>query len=96
MGGGDGVTGGGGAKEWSLFPPSATLSVARSESLGVKSVVLPPSVGRRAVGNRKGEWWITEVTDGVGVGRRVFWSFSGDAEVSSVDLRVKSPNTMIS
>ena len=37
--------------------------------------------------------------DGVGVGRRVLWSFvpdSGGAEESSrVDLRAKSPNTMI-
>lgn len=85
---------GGGAGEWTLFPPSATLSVARSESLAVKPVVLPLSTARRE--NRRGEWRATEAMDGVGVGRRVFWSFvfSGDASASSVDLRVKSPNTM--
>ena len=76
-----------------------TLSVARSESLRGKSVVLPPSAARRVVEKRSGEGWVTEAMDGVGVGRRALWSFvlaSGDAEVSSsVDLRVKSPNTMV-
>lgn len=90
------MTGGGMAGEWRLFP-SVTLSIIGSGSLRVESV-LPPSTARMTVGNRRGEWRVTEAMEGVGVGRRVFWSFvlgSCDASASSsVDLRLNSPNTM--
>ena len=55
-GGGVGVSGGGRAGERVSVIPSTRLSVARSESLRVESVVLPPSTARMVVENRRGEW----------------------------------------